>query len=111
MKAARKLSEVFQVLSAPARVRILLMLKKGPLCVGALCMRLGITQSAVSQHLRVLRQAGLVATEKRGAFVHYHIDEKNLAKWKEAVVGLFEPGSGNGCLSNTCNDEETCDGG
>jgi DNA-binding transcriptional ArsR family regulator len=50
----------------------------GFLCVNALAHRLGVTQSAVSQHLRVLRQVGLVSGERRGSFVHYTLDRESL---------------------------------
>jgi DNA-binding transcriptional ArsR family regulator len=42
----------------------------------------GVTQSAVSQHLRVLRQAGLVRGERRGHFVHYSLDQDRLEQYK-----------------------------
>jgi DNA-binding transcriptional ArsR family regulator len=51
---------------------------RGFLCVNALAQRLGVTQSAVSQHLRVLRQVGLVSGERRGSFVHYTLDRESL---------------------------------
>lgn len=49
------------------------------LCVNALASRLDVTQGAVSQHLRILRDAGLVTAEKRGYFVHYRLTEAALA--------------------------------
>jgi DNA-binding transcriptional ArsR family regulator len=58
---------------------------QGFLCVNALAHRLGVTQSAVSQHLRVLRQAGLVRSTRRGAFVHYSPDPEGLARVKAAL--------------------------
>jgi len=47
---------------------------------------LGVTQSAVSQHLRVLRQAGLVRGERRGNFVHYLLEKDVLEKYKNRIV-------------------------
>ena len=55
------------------------------LCVNALAHHLGVTQSAVSQHLRVLRHAGLVRSARRGAFVHYTLDPEGLARVKAAL--------------------------
>ncbi|MBN1844923.1 MAG: winged helix-turn-helix transcriptional regulator, partial [Sedimentisphaerales bacterium] len=60
-----------KVLSVGTRLRIIQLLNGRALCVNALAQRLGVSQSAVSQHLRVLRDAGLVIDEKRGYFVHY----------------------------------------
>ena len=51
----------------------------------ALAHKLGVSQSAVSQHLRVLRQAGLVRGERRGAFVHYTLDPDGLTKYQAAL--------------------------
>ena len=84
-KKADKLARWLKVLSVGTRVRIVQLLKGRALCVNALAQRLGVTQSAVSQHLRVLREAGLVIDEKRGYYVHYRLDEKTFAEWKEAV--------------------------
>jgi DNA-binding transcriptional ArsR family regulator len=58
---------------------------RGFLCVNALAHRLGVTQSAVSQHLRVLRQAGLVRGERHGSFMHYSLDKDGLEKYKAAL--------------------------
>ncbi|MBI4833487.1 MAG: winged helix-turn-helix transcriptional regulator [Planctomycetes bacterium] len=69
---------VCQALSVEARVKILRLLKAHRLCVNAITCRLGITQSAVSQHLRVLKSAGLVKAKKRGYWMHYSINTKAL---------------------------------
>lgn len=67
------LANLFSALGSDTRVRILRELSEHPLCVGALAMRLDLTQSAISQHLTVLRNAGLVASDKRGSYVHYSL--------------------------------------
>jgi len=61
------------------------LLKNRSLCVGALAKILGITPGAVSQHLQVLKEAGLVEAEKRGYFMHYRLNQETLAHWKEAL--------------------------
>ena len=87
-----ELARISSVLSSEARVRIVAILKKhGALCVGALCARMGITQGAVSQHLRLLRDADLVIPEKRGYYVHYRLNEKTLAKWQEVLNRFLSP--------------------
>lgn len=70
---ARQLARLFGALASDTRVQILQELGEKPLCVGALAMRLDLTQSAISQHLTVLRNAGLVESDKRGSFVHYSL--------------------------------------
>jgi DNA-binding transcriptional ArsR family regulator len=81
-------AELFKVLSSETRLRILELLRDGALCVGALSARVDVTQGAVSQHLRILRSAGLVVPEKRGCFVHYRLNEEALAGLKRTVDAL-----------------------
>lgn len=88
-----KLSEIFKALSDPTRLRLIKLLgeckpgvcKGGPLCVNALAHQLGVTQSAVSQHLRILRQAGLVRGARNGAFMHYALDPDGLGQYRTAL--------------------------
>ena len=80
-----RLARIFKVLSVEARVRIIQLLKNRALCVGALSARVRLTQGAVSQHLRILRDAEVVIPEKRGYYVHYRLNEKTLTKWKQAT--------------------------
>lgn len=56
--------------------------KGGPLCVNAMVNRLDVSQSAVSQHLRVLRQAGIVRGERKGSFIHYSLNQESLDKFR-----------------------------
>ncbi len=56
----KKTAELFKILSVDKRIEIIELLKKRTMNVNALAKRIGITQSAVSQHLRVLKAAGLV---------------------------------------------------
>lgn len=80
-----------KVLADGSRARILRLLKGRPLCVHALACRLGITPGAVSQHLRILRDAGLVTGERRGYFVHYRLNERALEGWRKALDRLLDP--------------------
>lgn len=72
-------SEMFKVLGVETRVKIIELLKsKGPLGVKNIAKVLGITPAAVSQHLKVLRQAGLVRNKRKGYWIPYSIDERAL---------------------------------
>lgn len=72
-------SEIFKVLAVETRVKIIELLKsKGPLGAKNISETLGITAAAVSQHLKILRQAGLVRSERKGYWIPYSIDEKAL---------------------------------
>ncbi len=98
MDAIETLSDIYKALSDPTRLRLLKLLTDQTLvfcggncdggnflCVGALAEKLAVTQSAVSQHLRVLRQAGLVRSERRGAFMHYSISPQGLEQFRKLV--------------------------
>jgi len=85
-----RITKVFRALSVDTRVRIVQLLKKHPLCVGALAARLDVTPAAVSQHLRILRGADLVTADKQGYYVHYRINEKTLAAWRKLADELLE---------------------
>lgn len=85
----QELAKACKGLSTDARVRLLRLLRDQSLCVGALAQRLGVSPSAVSQHLRVLREAGLVFPEKRGYFVHYQIDRQTMDQWLSALQQAF----------------------
>jgi len=70
-------SEIFKVLSVETRVKIIELLKgQGPLGAKAIAATIGITTAAVSQHLKILKQAGLVRSERNGYWIPYSIDEK-----------------------------------
>jgi DNA-binding transcriptional ArsR family regulator len=99
MGTDREIALIFKALAAPARIKMVQLLKNRALCVGALAKRLGITPGAVSQHLGVLKKARLVEAEKRGYFMHYRLDQVTLACWKEALEGfLTAPVARESCL-------------
>lgn len=58
----------------PTRVRILTLLRAGELCVCELGDALRLTQSTLSTHLRVIREAGLVRTRREGKWIYYSLD-------------------------------------
>lgn len=71
-------AELFKILSVDKRIEIIEHLKKGVMNVTSLADELGISQSAVSQHLRVLKGAGFVRDERRGYHVFYLLDTDTL---------------------------------
>jgi DNA-binding transcriptional ArsR family regulator len=85
---------LFSALSAGSRVRILQLLSRHTLCVGELSRQTGITAGAVSQHLRVLRSAGLVEAERRGYFIHYRLMPGAAARLKTALAAVLNPKKG-----------------
>jgi len=89
MTDPEKLARIFRLMSVDTRVRMIQLLKRRSLCVNALARSLGLTPAAISQHLRVLRDAGIVTADKRGYFVHYCINKKTLARWREAADDML----------------------
>jgi DNA-binding transcriptional ArsR family regulator len=79
------LTEIFRVLGDPTRVRILDALSRAELCVGDLAARLGVTESAVSHQLRLLRNTRIVRARRDGRMIFYALDDRH-------VLALFEQG-------------------
>jgi ArsR family transcriptional regulator len=73
LPAALSVDAVFRALVDPTRVRILQLLRDGPLCVGDLVSILDVPQPKVSRHLAYLRGSGLVEEEKRGLWRFYRL--------------------------------------
>ena len=87
----KNLARIFKVLSVETRVRMINLLKNRTLCVNAIAKTLDITPAAVSQHLRILRDAGIVSDEKHGYFVHYRVNEETLSAWREIADNWLRP--------------------
>ena len=73
------LADLFKVLGDPTRIRILQALHDARLCVCDIAETLGMTQSAISHQLRVLRQARLVRARREGRSVFYALDDDHVA--------------------------------
>ena len=86
---SQNMTRIFRALSVGSRVEIIRLLAERTLCVGALSNLLNISAGAVSQHLRVLKDAGLVETDRRGCFIHYRLTEDAKAQCRSLVDTLF----------------------
>jgi DNA-binding transcriptional ArsR family regulator len=69
---------VFQALASGKRRQILAYLSHSSMTAGEIASRFDITKPSLSKHLRILENAGLIAGEKKGQFVHYSLIEDNL---------------------------------
>ena len=79
-------SEMFKVLGVDTRVRIIELLKsRGPLGAKNIAELVGITPAAVSQHLKILRQSGLVRSERKGYWIPYSIDEQAMEDCRQVL--------------------------
>lgn len=81
----KEAADLFKILSVDKRIEIIELLKKEPMNVNALAEALGITQSAVSQHLRVLKGAGLVKDERQGYWIYYSLNRDALEKCRQRL--------------------------
>ncbi len=82
---AAHVAELFRAFSDTSRVRILYALSIQEMNVGSLSKAVGVSESAVSHHLRGLRQMRLVVARRDGKEVYYHIDD-------EHIIALFGQG-------------------
>ena len=71
----KELTKIFKALGDRNRFRIIKMLQKKPLCVCEIREVLGISQPAVSRHLNILKNAGLIEDEKRGIWTNCRLPE------------------------------------
>ena len=85
----RRLAQLAKALAHPARLRILRVLDQQQACVtGDVVHELGLAQSTVSEHLRILRAAGLIEGEVEGPRTRYCISRQGLATLKAGVAAL-----------------------
>lgn len=80
------MQKIFEALASSPRRKILAYLAHAELSAGEIASRFNISKPAVSQHLAVLENAGLVASEKRGQFVYYRLVPENLTNTLNAYV-------------------------
>lgn len=95
-------SDVFAALASPARRQLLgLLLDRGPLPVQELASHFAMRRPSVSEHLKVLKDAGLVGEQKSGRMRFYHLEAEPLREvsqwltpyerfWREKLAGLRE---------------------
>lgn len=92
----KEAAELFKILSVDKRIEIIELLKKEPMSVNALAGALGITQSAVSQHLRVLKGTGLVKDERQGYWIYYSLNRDTLEKCRQRLNRICACGCSGG---------------
>jgi DNA-binding transcriptional ArsR family regulator len=79
-RSASSLADTFRVLGDVTRVRILDALSRTELCVGDIAELLGLSESAVSHQLRLLRHQRLVRSRREGQMVFYTLDDHHIVK-------------------------------
>jgi ArsR family transcriptional regulator len=85
---------IFSVLADPTRLKLLRLLARqqetNALCVNALAFKLGVTQPAISQHLKVLKSAGVVTGERRGNRVHYFVNRPAITRARTQLLAALD---------------------
>ena len=81
-----RLLKGLKALAHETRLRLIRILLTQDLCGRALSRHLGISEAAVSQHIKILREAGLVLGEKRGYWIHYYVQREVL----DQIIGELE---------------------
>lgn len=75
-----RLCQLFKAMGDETRLRILMALDNGEMCVCDLAAYLGVTESAVSHQLRQLRQLHLVANRRQGPILYYRLDDEHVGR-------------------------------
>jgi ArsR family transcriptional regulator, arsenate/arsenite/antimonite-responsive transcriptional repressor len=91
--AATDLAPLFKALGDPVRLRLLSLIAchdGGEACVCELTVTFDLSAPTISHHLKVLRQAGLITSERRGTWIYYQISPENIARIS-AVLGGQAP--------------------
>jgi len=76
---------IFKALSVNSRIQIIKLIRDKKLCVNAITNKLGVSQSAVSQHLKVLKECNLVVSDRYGSIVHYQLNKNKIGEFKNAI--------------------------
>ena len=85
------INAVFEALSHPVRRKILALLKSGPLSAGELARHFDLTKPTLSVHFNKLKEAELVAVERRGTSLIYHLNTSILEEALSGLLSLKDP--------------------
>ncbi len=77
-KTIEKASEIFKILSDNTRLKIIISLKQNELCVNQICEIIGISPSAISHQLSILKNLNLVKNRRIGKQIYYSLDDKHV---------------------------------
>ena len=81
------MSEVWRALGDPTRREILQLLRRSDMTAGEIAERFPLAKSTLSGHFAVLKQAGLIVSERQGATIRYSL---NVAAWEDALAAAMK---------------------
>lgn len=99
------ISKVLKALSDDSRMKIITLLLSRSSCGKGLAKKIGISEAAVSQHIGILKQAGLLYGEKRGYRMHYSVNRDMLREVSEYFSSLAETIHEEVCRTGQCSCE------
>ena len=80
------MDKIFEALASAPRRKILAYLSEVELTAGEIASRFAMTKPAISKHLQILKNAGLIRGDKRGQFIHYSLVRENLVNTLNGFV-------------------------
>ena len=83
------MTDAFAAAAEPTRRRILQLLAHGPMYAGDVAARFDVTRSAISQHLGVLTEAGLVSAEQQGRQRLYRVERSGIARLQAEITSFW----------------------
>ena len=84
----QQIGELLEAVGSPVRVRILLAIGTGEVCVCHLESLLGLRQAYISQQLMDLREKGLIASRRDGKFIYYRLEKPEVLQLVHVAAGL-----------------------
>lgn len=100
--------QLLKALSDETRLKIINLLLHNDYCVGALAHFIGISEPSISQHLKVLRNAGIVTGEKRGYYTYYEINRELVREAANILMDIANDGcERKGCKFELSNDDHS----
>jgi ArsR family transcriptional regulator len=96
MMQMQKILEILKILSDEVRLKIVSLLRENELCVCEIMEALGMSQSRISNHLRILRNTGIIEAKREGKWMFYSLakDAMDKALWKiiQTIVNKIDEG-------------------
>ena len=100
-----KVADVLKLFGDPTRIRILAALSEGEMCVCCICDLLGMSQSAVSHQLSILKAAKLIKSRREGKNIFYSLDDQHVMDILDiAFVHITHKNHAADCTCSCCHD-------
>lgn len=84
------ISIIIKALSVNSRLQIVKLIRDRKYCVNAIARKLEITQSAVSQHLKILKECNLVYAERYGSIIHYRLNPVTVDEFMKSLDAMLK---------------------